>query len=86
MASIVSCMSWVRRGVAKSVPDRLKLGEKELQQAIAELKDEGHDWWVIIGYNFDYLPFLFCKNDHQLLHDIPALLFTVMQKLRMNLV
>ena len=38
MASLVSTVSWVHRGVAKSVPEKLKLEADDLENIINDLK------------------------------------------------
>lgn len=38
MASLVSSVSWVKRGVAKSVPEKLKLEANDLENIINDLK------------------------------------------------
>lgn len=38
MASLVSSVSWVNRGVAKAVPEKLKLEANDLETVINDLK------------------------------------------------
>ena len=38
MASLVSCISWVNRGVAKARPEKLSLQASDLENIITELK------------------------------------------------
>ncbi|XP_078322317.1 periodic tryptophan protein 1 homolog isoform X2 [Crassostrea virginica] len=37
---IIPCIKWVQRGVAKSIPDKVKLSEDELKRVIEETKDK----------------------------------------------
>ena len=43
MASLVSSICWVNRGVAKSRPDKLSLQASDLENIIDELKGGGDD-------------------------------------------
>ena len=38
MSSLVSTVSWVNRGVAKSIPEKLKLEADDLENIINDLK------------------------------------------------
>lgn len=40
MASLVSSTCWVRRGVAKQVPDKLQIDPEDLKDLITDLKDD----------------------------------------------
>ncbi|XP_061176441.1 periodic tryptophan protein 1 homolog [Saccostrea echinata] len=38
--NIIPCIKWVKRGVAKSIPDKVKLSEDELRRVIEDTKDK----------------------------------------------